>query len=192
MKSYTHFTLEERERLRIKLTEGKSLRQIAQELDRNVSSISRELSRNKKKDGSYNAYWGRTMYRSRRKKCVRNYRLKADAELQKFVTEGLDKYWSPEIIAARWQGKSVSPTTIYNALKQKLLPGYTERSHLRRRGIRKYCRGDNRSIRPDRTIHDRPTVVDARVRLGDWEGDTVLGAPQNGGLVTMVERRSRF
>ena len=192
MKSYTHFTLEERENLRIKLTEGKSFRQIALELGRNVSSISREVSRNKKDDGSYNAYWGRSMYQSRRQKCKRRYRLEADIELQKFVMEGLDKYWSPEIIAARWHGKSFSPTTVYNALKKKRLPGYSERSHLRRRGIRKYCRGDNRAIRPDKTIHDRPKIIDERARLGDWEGDTILGAPNNGGIVTVVDRRSRF
>ena len=49
MRSYKHFTLDERESLRIKLTEGKSLRQIAKELGRNVSTISRELERNGKK-----------------------------------------------------------------------------------------------------------------------------------------------
>jgi len=49
MKPYTHFTLEERECLRIKVSEGKSLRKIAWELGRNVSTISRELKRNGKK-----------------------------------------------------------------------------------------------------------------------------------------------
>lgn len=192
MQSYHHFTLEERECLRIKLTEGKSLRQIAREMERNVSSISRELSRNGKKDGSYNAYWGWCMYRSRRKKCVRTYRIETDAALKSFVMEGLDKYWSPEIIAARWQGCPLSPSTIYRTLKRKRLPGYTERKHLRRRGIRKYCRGDNRTIRPDHTIHERPKVIDERSRLGDWEGDTVLGGPGKGGLVTVVDRKSRY
>lgn len=192
MQSYHHFTLEERECLRIKLSEGKSLRQIARELGRNVSSISRELSRNGKKDGSYNAYWGWSMYRFRRKKCVRPYRMETDTALSRFVMEGLDKYWSPGIIAARWQGRPFSPSTIYRALKQKRLSGYSEHKHLRRRGIRKYCRGDNRTIHPDHTIHERPEVIDARARLGDWEGDTVLGGPGKGGLVTVVDRKSRY
>jgi len=119
-------------------------------------------------------------------------RLEIDKPLREFVTECLGKYWSPEIIAARWQGKSLSHATIYRALKAKLLCGYTEYSHLRRRGKRKYCRGDNRTIRPDNTIHERPQVTQERGRIGDWEGDTVLGAPGKGGLVTMVERRSRL
>jgi IS30 family transposase len=192
MKSYTHFTLEERECLRIKVEEKKGLRQIAREMGRDASSVSRELSRNRKKDGSYNAYWGCTMYRFRRKRCVRPYRLETDEELRRFVMEGLDQYWSPEIIAARWPGKPLSHSTIYRALKKKRLPGYSERSHLRRRGIRKYCRGDNRTIRPEHTIHDRPGVIETRERIGDWEGDTVLGGPGKGGIVTMVERKSRF
>lgn len=192
MKSYSHFTLEERECLRIKLTEGKSLRQIAFELGRNVSSISRELARNQKKDGSYNAYRGWSMYRFRRKKCVRPYRLETDDELRKFVMKGLDQYWSPQIIAARWQGQPFSPTTIYRALKQKRLPDYSERKHLRRRGILKYCRGDNRTIHPEHTIHERLEIIKERARIGDWEGDTVLGGPGKGGLVTVVERKSRY
>lgn len=192
MKSYTHFTMEERECLRIKLTEGKSMRQIARELGRNVSSVSREYARNKKKDGSYNAYWGWSQYRHRRKKCVRRYLLEKDKELCEFVMQGLDQYWSPEIIAARWEGRSFSPSTIYRALKQKRLIGYSERGHLRRHGIRKYCRGDNRSIHPEHSIHERPEWINERSRIGDWEGDTVLGGPGKGGLVTLVERRSRY
>jgi len=192
MKSYSHFTLEERECLRIKLSEGKSYRQIAFELSKNVSSVSRELARNRKKDGSYNAYWGWSMYRFRRKKCVRTYRLETDEELRTFVMKGLDQYRSPQIIAARWTGKPVSPNTIYRALKQKRLPGYCERKHLRRRGVLKYCRGDNRTIHPDHTIHERPEIVQVRGRIGDWEGDTVLGGPGRGGMVTMIERKSRY
>ncbi|MCL2546223.1 MAG: IS30 family transposase [Oscillospiraceae bacterium] len=192
MKSYEHFTLEERECLRIKLSEGKSYRQIARELNRDVSSISRELKRNRKKDGTYNAIWGQSMYRYRRKRCVRPYRLETDHKLRDFVTKSLDKYWSPEIIAARWQGKEFSPSTIYRALKQKRLFGYSERTHLRRRGILKYCRGDNRTIRPEHTIHERSDEINNRQRIGDWEGDIVLGGPGKGGLVTMVERKSRY
>jgi len=44
---------------------------------------------------------------------------------------------------------------------------------------------------PDRVdITQRPATVNARKRLGDWEGDTVHG--QNAHLVTLVDRTSRF
>ena len=75
MRSYTHFTLTERESLRILLEQGLSYRKIAERLGRNVSSISREMKRNGKKDGSLNAWWGTSLYLGRRKKCRRTYRL---------------------------------------------------------------------------------------------------------------------
>ncbi len=138
MRSYEHFTLDERESLRIKQTEGKSLRQIAQELDRNVSSISRELKRNGNKDGTYNAWRGVSLYLYRRKNSRRQLRIETDEALRHFVIKGLDQYWSPEIIAAKWNeisSQHVSHSTIYAVLKRKALTGYTERNHLRRRGI---------------------------------------------------------
>jgi IS30 family transposase len=41
-------------------------------------------------------------------------------------------------------------------------------------------------------IEDRPAVVERRTRLGDWESDTLQGAPGSGGLATHVERRTRL
>lgn len=41
-------------------------------------------------------------------------------------------------------------------------------------------------------IADRPEVVEDRLRLGNFEGDTVLGPPGAGGVATLVDRKSRF
>ncbi len=41
-------------------------------------------------------------------------------------------------------------------------------------------------------IEQRPVVVDRKTRLGDWEGDTVIGLGHQGVLVTLVERKSRY
>ncbi len=195
MRSYQHFTLEERESLRIKRGEGKSLRQIARELDRNVSSISRELKRNGNKDGSYNAWRGVSLYLHRRKNSRRQLRIETDEALRHFVIKGLDQYWSPEIISEKWNEISpqhVSHSTIYAVLKRKALAGYTERSHLRRRGVRKFCKGNTKADNPKRSIHERLAVIDARARLGDWEGDTVSGGINKGSIVTLVDRKSRY
>src|SRR5207247_7258404 len=40
------------------------------------------------------------------------------------------------------------------------------------------------------SIAGRPGVVDQRRRFGDWEGDTIVGRGQRGGLVSLVERKS--
>lgn len=57
MSSYTHFTQDEREKLQKDLKKGKSMRQIAEELGRSPSSVSREVKRNfSKTKGWYHAW----------------------------------------------------------------------------------------------------------------------------------------
>ena len=47
-------------------------------------------------------------------------------------------------------------------------------------------------IRERVSIDERPEVVEARSRIGDWEADTVIGKLGGAVLVTLVERRSRL
>lgn len=67
---------------------------------------------------------------------------------------------------------------------------------LQRRGTRYNWRGAQhagRGVIPHRIdIADRPAIVAAKSRLGDWEGDTIVGARHHGGLLTHVERKSLF
>jgi IS30 family transposase len=68
--------------------------------------------------------------------------------------------------------------------------------YLRRRGKRENRRGAQtagRGVIPHRTdIAERPAIVAAKSRLGDWEGDTIVGAHHTGALLTHVERNSVF
>ena len=41
-------------------------------------------------------------------------------------------------------------------------------------------------------IDERPEIVEQRARIGDWEGDTVIGKNHQGILVTLAERKSRY
>jgi transposase, IS30 family len=41
-------------------------------------------------------------------------------------------------------------------------------------------------------IAERPAIVDRKTRLGDWEGDTIVGTQHQGGLLSHVERKSLF
>jgi IS30 family transposase len=193
MQPYQHFTLTERESLSEKLKEQKSIRQIAKEMNRSPSTISREVKRNwSKTTNRYHPWHATTNYLHRRKACIRKTVL-ADPEKNRFVCEGLDKFWSPEAISARWKqagGKGLSHSTIYLAIKKKRIPGYTGKTHLRRRGKRKNVH-NTKVIYPVHTIHDRPKDVELRDRLGDLEGDTIYGAIGKGSLVTLVDRASR-
>ncbi len=38
------------------------------------------------------------------------------------------------------------------------------------------------------SIDERPAVVDAKARFGDWEMDTIVGKDGKGAIVTLVER----
>jgi len=192
MQSYHHFTLKERECLSENLKDGKTLGEIAKKLNKNVSSISRELKRSKDKFESYYPLEATVSYINRRKRCVRRPLL-SDSKIYDFVCTGLDKFWSPEAISARWKlsgAKGLSFTTIYNALKNKLLVDYSPKTHLRRRGKPKKA-GNYATIKPVHTIHQRPKVVEYRGRLGDLEGDTVYGGIGKGVLLTFIDRKSR-
>ena len=194
MRSYRHLTLEERGCLSEKLKEGKTLREIAKKLDKNVSSISREIKRNQNKDGTYNPWRATVLYICRRKVSVRRP-LVSDSDIYSFVCNGLNKYWSPEAISAKWKqagGKGLSYTTIYHSIKKRRLPGYSPKTHLLRRGKRRTNRNYNyATIKPVHKIHDRPHIIESRNRLGDLEGDTMYGAVGKGVLLTLVDRTSR-
>ncbi len=70
MKSYTHFTLEERESIYFLLKQNKKISEIAIQLHRNKASISREIARNKNKiTGEYNPFEAERLYKERRKNC---------------------------------------------------------------------------------------------------------------------------
>jgi len=55
---------------------------------------------------------------------------------------------------------------------------------------KRYVAYDRRGVIPQRvSMAERPAMIDARRRVGDWEGDTVIGKAHRGGLVTLVERK---
>ncbi len=115
--------------------------------------------------------------------------------MNEFVRAGLAQEWAPEQITGRMKQqdseRSVSPQTIYAWTKQDDDREHSE-SLLRRRGKRP-CRRKNPATTGDAArIHDRPEVIEQRLRLGDFQGDTVLGPPGTGGLATLVDRKARF
>lgn len=196
---YNHLTPNERESIMKLSVQGCGVRAIARKMGRSPSTISRELSRNTGAKGSYSAYKATRKYRDRRISCRPKLKL-ANTETQECLLTHLREVWSPEQIVGRLElcGKQqpgVSVTTIYRGFKRGLLPKETK-DCLRRKG-KPYRRKD---IVPDRrgriknavSIEDRPEAVESRKRIGHWEGDTVLGSPGTGGIVTLVERRSRY
>ena len=196
MKSYTHFTLSERNCLQQLLSEGKSYREIAKILDRSPSTISREVKRNfSKTKKRYNAWRATTLYIIRRRKCIKNHVIQPDTEMYLYITNCFEMYWSPEIIAnkCKEKGFNICTSTIYRALKEKRIIGFSRKTHLRRRGKRRVSdRKKCTTIHPTHTIHDRPKIVELKKRFGDFEGDTVYGGVGKGCIVTFVDRKSKL
>jgi IS30 family transposase len=42
------------------------------------------------------------------------------------------------------------------------------------------------------SISKRPKIVDKKIRIGDWEVDTIIGKYHQGAIVTIVDRKSKF
>ena len=106
--------------------------------------------------------------------------------------------WSPEQISG-WlseQGIKLSHERIYQMIWDDKRDGGNLWRSLRRRGKRYNKRaGKNagRGLIPDKIdISERPAIVARKTRLGDWEGDTVVSAGHKGGLLTLVERKTRL
>lgn len=193
--SYTHFTTEEREKLLQFKASGLKQIEMARELGRSRSSVSRELKRNSRADGSYGAFDAEEKYRQRRKHCVRKRRLD-NAATKKYVEEKLKEYWSPEQIDGRLKMKhssiQISYATIYRAVHNGHLD--IQKKCLRRGGHRPSPHKDETRgrLHGHKTIHDRPCAANTRSQFGHWEGDTVRGTQGKGAAATFVDRRSGF
>ena len=196
MSVYTHLTLSEREYLEGKLKEGVSIRKIAAALERSPSTISREIRRNwSKKANRYHHWNANNRYKYRRKRCHRKNNLTKYPAAFSFVHACLLLFWSPEIIAERWNEAhemKISLRSIYRAVRAGAFPGVRPETHFRRRN--KPYAGTKKSYTRyfDSSIHDRDPIIDLRGRFGDFEGDTLYGSVGKGYLVVGVERRSRL
>ena len=192
----SHLTSEERDRIAHLRLRGFDQKQIGRAIGRCPSTVSRELCRNRVSDAYYAAQAQRLSERRRRERPIT--RKMDDPETNLAVREGLAHNWAPEQIAGRMKQqepdgpqRGVSPQTIYAWIKQDQRREHWE-SLLRRRGKRP-CRRKNAATTGDAArIADRPEVIEQRLRLGDFEGDTVLGPPGTGGLATLVDRKSRL
>ena len=192
-----HLTLEEREIIAHMQWAGKMQTQIADRLGRDKSTISRELRRNRSRNG----YWaGAAQRKAQRRRSERPWVAKMQRpEVRRYVADRLRQRWSPDEIAGRSRSdfprdrrRHVSPPTIYAWIRDEEARGRHWRRYLRRLG-RKRPEWEKRGRLPaSASIEGRPAVVDRRTRFGDWEGDTIVGANRRGGAVTLVERKSGY
>ena len=201
----THLTIEEREEIRAGLSAKKSIREIARQLNRAPSTISREIGRNRGRRWYKAVNADRRAWRSARrpKLCA----LAKNSKLRTLVIEKLRLNWSPEQISGwlkvnmpRRHSMHISYETIYKSLYvrsrktlESSLMKHLRRAHRMRQGKRHSRSGDRGTINIVNgvSIHKRPKEADSRKSIGHWEGDLVTGS-NNTHIATLVDRKSRF
>lgn len=197
---YTHLTADERYHIDELLRQGFAQNHIAKALGRSASCISRELCRNKGMRGwrphqAHEKAKAKLMARGKA-----NAKKINDSAWQYAVDKLKTEQWSPEQIHGRLKKEklpSISHESIYQRVLADKLSGGDLHTHLRCQKKRKKRYGSTMAGRgsiPNRVdIDNRPTIVDSRKRVGDWEGDTVIGSHNGGSVIaTMVERKSRL
>jgi IS30 family transposase len=194
-------TLEERVEIGLGLERDETFTEIAETLDRCVSTVSREVSSNGGRAG-YRATGGhrRAFERARRPKP----RKLAGAKLAGQVEAWLREWWSPDEIARRLRIEFpddpmmwVSHETIYQALfvqgRGELRRELTRCLRSGRTQRRPQGRVENRGRMPNMVmISDRPAEAADRAVPGHWEGDLIIGKNGKSAVGTLVERSTRY
>src|SRR5271166_5033853 len=188
-RSQQTLTLAEREDISRGIATGSSIREIARELQRAASTVSREVIR----------HGGRPLYRAneadqqawksalRPKACL----LATHGKLRTIVASKLILDWSPEQISG-WlkrrypsnESMRVSHETIYRSLfiqargvLKKELMQHLRSKRLIRRSVHARAGGQSRGQIVDAiSISERPAEVEDRAIPGHWEGDLLSGA----------------
>ncbi len=178
---------------------GHTQREIAQELGVDQSTISRELKRNSGKKG-YRHKQAERLSKTRKSRSNRTNTTKINPQIVELVFQKIRlEQWSPEQISGwlkKEHGLCISHETIYQYVLQDKAQGGNLYLHLRRKGKKYQKRGSkylSRGIITDRIdIDQRPKIVDQKIRVGDWELDTIIGKSHKGALVSAVERVSKL
>ncbi len=176
--------------------------QIAKEVSVHKSTICREFKRNITFVRTALGYWTykpdyAQCYADDRRKAKRHY-YKFTKEVANFVKEKLLADWSPEQIsgyAKRWELFSISHERIYQFILEDKTNGgelYTHLRHQNKKYRKRYGSPKRQGpIRNRRFIDERPSVVDKKQRIGDWEIDTIIGKGHKQAIVSIVERVSK-
>ena len=196
-RTYKQLSKEERDRLSLLKAQGKTLREIAVMIGRDVSTVSRELKRNSRPfHADYLPHRAQEQADARKAAGHERERLRKPG-LKACVRRLLRQGWSPERISGRLKllgSESISHEAIYQWLyadSRDLLPFLVRAHRLRlKRGHTKKHRSWHI---PSRTpISQRPESDGLREEPGHWECDTIIGLKSGSALRVLVERKSRF
>lgn len=196
MASYTQLTQDKRYQIYAFLKAGFSQTDIAIEIGVHKSTVSRELSRNRGQKG----YRPQQAHRKAIERRAEAYKfVKMTSQIMPLIDDLIRQDFSPEQVCGflyRKHNIRISHESIYrHVLKDKTLGGdlYLHLRHSCKRRKKRYgCHDRRGQIKGRVSIDERPAIVDAKKRLGDWEIDTIIGKNHKGALLSIVERKSKF
>lgn len=198
MGTYQQLSIEDRCEIARLHEGGQSIRKIAAALDREPSTISRELKRNSGSKIGYRPAYAQQQASARR---WSGSRLERDDDLRDKVLDRLAEGWSPEQVCGRLEldagHRVISHETIYRFIHAQLKRTndcswrlYLPRGKLKR-GWRKKSKAPSRFLEYV-SIHQRPASVLKRKTAGHWEGDAMLFSTMGQAVLVAHERRSRL
>ena len=167
---------------------------IAREIEVSSSTVSREIRRNSKPDGTYMWKYAQSKCEARKHGFKGNHRKPKDLwwHIDSMIE---DEDWSPGQIAGvlRREGIHIVKQTIYNHVHAdqsgKLASHMPHRLKYTKRC--KAVRQTKATNIPNRiSIHRRPEQADG-TRFGDWELDTIVDSYGHA-IVTLTERSTNF
>jgi IS30 family transposase len=194
--SYHQLTESERYQIYALKKVGLTQKAIAEQLERSESTISREVKRNSGQRG-YRPKQAHTLSEQRRVQ-ARKARKITEA-IRCDIEQLLRQQLSPQQVIgylARERKLSLHHETIYQLIYADKAAGGDLYSHLRiaaKPYRKRYGVYERRGRIPNRRgIEERPAIVENRRRIGDWEGDTIIGRRRQGALLTLVERKTLY
>ena len=199
MASYSHLGRDNRVKLAALLRAGHSQKECAEHIGVSPSTISRELARHGGR-AEYTVWKADKETQARRVSANNRFKkIEHRGWLVSCIVRNLKKRRSPEQIAGLLKKRRGTGVVCHETIYAWI---YAERPDLKkylRQRKGKYRRRGGTTMREKareqakkRRIDERPTVVEERTRIGDWEGDTILSGGSLHRILTFVERRSGY
>lgn len=197
-RQYEQIKAEERDQIAILLASGKSCQEIAKELQRNRSTVWREVKRNSPlTGGTYKPHLAQRKSEDRKTKTNTHPRIN-DSFIRWYVEDNLKRHWSPEQISGRlridYPDYKISHEAIYQYIYEDRpeLKVYLARNHRTRRKRAVHKTAKVGKIPQRIGIENRPKEANHRLELGHWEGDSAVSRQSSTALMVLTERRTRF
>ena len=193
--SYTQLTQDERYHIQY-LSRHCTIAEIAKQLNRHKSTISREIRRHRTQGQQYSAEQAQRQSRQTKQRRRKPYKL--HSQLIQHIHTLIRRKLSPKQVCAylhKHHQITLHHSTVYRCLRQDKSNGGTLWQHLRicsKPYRKRYGSTWTGGKVPNRVgIENRPAIVDQKTRIGDWEADTIIGKVQKSALLTLVERNTR-